>query len=141
MAQKTYFFSGTCKWAKLQQPDTKFGEKYTIDVYLDPASMELFEKSGSRIKVRQDEDGTFVKFVRPRWGKNKEGKELDFGSPDVLSSDGKTPFDKLVGNGSKVTCKVEIYTSRYGDGTRLAAVRVDEHVPFEGNQVVGEELF
>ncbi len=140
MAQKIYFFSGTCKWAKIHQPDTKFGEKYLIDLYLDPASLDLFQKSGSRSKVRQDEDGTFIKFSRNRWQKDKEGKDMDMGPPDVLSHDNK-PFDKLVGNGSKVTCKVEVYDSKYGKGTRLAAVRVDEHVPFAGNEVVGEELF
>ncbi len=140
MAQKIYYFSGMFKWAKVHQPDTKFGEKYQIDVYLDDASLDLFNKSGSRSKVRQDDDGTFIKFSRNRWQKDNEGKDMDMGPPDVLSSNNE-PFDKLIGNGSKGTVKVEVYDSKYGKGTRLAAVRVDQHVPFEGNEVVGEELF
>lgn len=140
MAQKIYFFSGTAKWAKIHQPDTKFGEKYQIDLYLDPASLDLFNQSGSRSKIRQDDDGTFIKFSRNRWQKDKDGKDMDMGPPDVLSLDGKA-FTENVGNGSKVTVKVEVYDSKYGKGTRLAGVRVDNLVPFGGNEVVGEELF
>lgn len=142
MAQKTYYFSGKAMWAKVFQPDTKYGVKYTIDVVLDPASYDLFLSSGSRSKIRKDEKTgeTFVKFTRDESGFRK-GEEVKFGPPDVLSADGKTPFTQLIGNGSQVTVKVEVYDSKHGKGTRLAAVRVDEHVPFEGNSVVGEELF
>ena len=142
MAQKTYFFSGKASWAKVFQPDTKYGVKYTIDVALDENSLDLFRSSGSRIKERKDEKTgeIFVKFARDEEG-IKKGEKITYGPPHVYGPDGKTPFTDLIGNGSTVTCKVEVYDSAHGKGTRLVSVRVDDHVPFEGNVVVGEELF
>lgn len=141
LAQKTYYFSGKAAWAKVFQPDTKYGVKYTIDVLLDDASLDLFRSSGSRVKERKDEKTgeVYIKFSRDEEGFRK-GEKVTFGPPEVLGPDNK-PWTALIGNGSVVTCKVEVYDSAHGKGTRLAAVRVDEHVPFEGNTVVGEELF
>jgi hypothetical protein len=44
-------------------------------------------------------------------------------------------FTDAIGNGSTVTAKLSIYDSKFGKGTRLEAVRVDEHVPYEGNKL------
>lgn len=139
MAQKTYILSGIVKWAKVYQPDTKFGKKYSIDLYLDPASWETFKKSGSRLTVRQDDEGPFIKIYRNHDGMSK-GEPIEFGPPPVFEADGKTKTTKLIGNGSKITVKVEVYDSKNGKGTRLAAIKIDELVEYEGPSQ-GAEVF
>lgn len=138
MTQKTIVLTGTVKWAKVYQPDTKFGKKYTIDLYPDAASWEVFKKSGSRLTVRQDEEGTFLKISRNHEGTAK-GEPVEFGPPPVFDSDGKTRITTLIGNGSTVTCKIEIYDSKYGKGTRLAALKVDELIEYEPS--ASDEVF
>lgn len=130
MANKTYYFSGIAKWAKVYEPDTKFGVKYLIDLYLDPASIDAFGKSGSRLELRESDEGSFIKLSRSKYIKNKEGVDVDQGPPAVVDNAG-VPMTDLIGNGSKVTCQVEVFdTKKYGKGTKLIAVRVDELVPF-----------
>ena len=58
-----------------------------------------------------------------------------FPPPEVLGPDGKTPITDLVGNGSKVTVKLETYTHNTPGGgkaiaARLAAVKVEELVKY-----------
>lgn len=138
MAQKTIVLTGTVKWAKVHQPDTKFGKKYTLDLYLDAVSWDVFNKSGSRLTVRQDDDGRFVKLVRNHDGTAK-GEPVEFGPPPVFEKDGVTRTGVNIGNGSVITCKVEVYDSKYGKGTRLAAVRIDELVEYE--PAASDEVF
>lgn len=130
MSQKTIVLSGIAKWAKVHQPDTKFGKKYTIDLYLDNASWDVFKKSGSRLTVRQDEEGSFIKLSRNHDGTAK-GEPVEYGPPAVFENDGKTKTSVNIGNGSEVTCRVEVYDSKYGKGTRLSAVKIDKLVEYE----------
>lgn len=135
MATIYEYFTGTAKWAMLKKTDKAFGnERWKINVYLDGESMEKYHNSGIQSKVRVDEDGEYVVFKREveKVFNTKEGKRIEtFKAPAVLDADGATRLDKLVGNGSEVTCKVEIYDTPKGKGSRLVGVRVDRLVPYE----------
>lgn len=131
MAVQTIYLSGEAKWARVfeSQMDTKFGEKFHLNLKPDDASRIILKSSGSRVKAHEEEDGTWYKFSRDN-KKEFKGELTVLGPPKVVDKDGTTSFDKMIGNGSKVTVKLDIYDSKYGKGTRLEAVRVDEHVPY-----------
>lgn len=133
MSTSTVYATGTAKWARVYrgQEDTKFGVKYSIELFPDEKSLHNLKASGSRVKARENEDGVFFKFVRDAT-KEIKGEMKDLGPPKVVDSEGKA-FSQLIGNGSKVTVKLAIYDSRFGKGTRLEAVRVDEHIPYEAD--------
>lgn len=129
MASKTWYFSGTCKWAKVREPDKKY-EKYSIDLYMQPDQFAKYQESGAQLKVRTGDDGEYVTFSRP-CRRIIKGELVEMGPPDVLTGDGGTLDEKtLVGNGSHVTLKVVVFDTVKGKGTRLEAVRVDELVAF-----------
>lgn len=134
MSTQIIYVSGTAKWAKVYQDqlDTKFGAERNIVVYPDEASLIALKSSGSRIEPKEDEEGVYYKFRRDDKGVIK-GEEVTFGPPKVIDIENK-PFDKKIGNGSKVTVKLSVYDTKKGKGTRLEAVRVDEHVPYESNE-------
>lgn len=138
MSTQIIYVTGKCKWARVyeSQMDTKFGEKFHITVYPDEASMIQLKTSGARVKAREDEDGVNFKFSKDNKREFK-GVEKVLGPPQVLDADGKSTFDKIIGNGSTVTVKLAVYDSKFGKGTRLEAVRVDEHVPFESENEGG----
>ena len=134
MSTSTLYLTGTAKWAKVYpgQEDTKYGKKSKIDLYFDDESLKTFKLSGSRKKLRSDEEGIFSTFTRNIDDINPQ-TETPYGFPKVvIGSEGNTePFDKIIGNGSKVVLKVAVYPSKFGMGTRLEGVRVLEHVPYE----------
>lgn len=126
---QTIYVEGVVKWPRVYQDqmDTKYGDKFHITLYPDEAGIHLLKSSGSRLKWKEDEDGSFVKITRDNM-KNFKGKEEILGPPKVIDKD-NNPFSLRIGNGSKVTAKVSVYDSAFGKGTRLEAVRVDEYVP------------
>lgn len=135
MATKTWYFTGTCKWAKLHEPDPKYN-KFSIDLYLDAANMEKFRQSGAQLKLRGTEDEPFISFGRPAVSLGKKGQLIEHGPPLVLDHDGAPMSPKiLVGNGSTVTVKVDVYDTQKGKGTRLEAVRVDKLVEYVKREV------
>lgn len=126
-----------------------YGRRYTINVYLDEAGLEAFQKSGSKKELKRDDEGIFVQLTRNETSERKDNKtgetsSVFWGPPKVVVIDpieGEKLFKGQVGNGSKVTCKVEVYdTKRYGKGTRLVAVRVDELVEFTPSGPVSEDV-
>ena len=127
MATKTFFFTGTVKWAKVFKPDEKFEPQYSLQLFLDDDGWATWKASGLGGKVKEDEDGKYVTFRRkvagPSW-------EPVLGPPKVTSADGK-PFEGLIGNGSTLTVKVDVYDTAKGKGHRLEGVRVDELVVYE----------
>lgn len=128
MATNTYYFTGKIEWAKVYQNNLDSYEDgppfASVQMYLDEDNLEKFETTGSKLKLKANENGSYVKF--------KRGPNLKFGNlwPEVIDSEGE-PFTDLIGNGSIATIKVVVYDSRYGKGTRLEKVRVDEHIVYE----------
>jgi len=105
--------------------DTKYGEKFTIDVYPDSDSFNTFYFSGSRTKIREDEDGRFIKLSR-----NLKGPFAEASGPPQVVDENNQPFSKPIGNGSVVTCFVDVYPSKFGTGTRLRKVHVRKLVEY-----------
>ena len=125
---KTVYFEGPCAWAQLQKTD-KFGN-YSIQLYLDPDNLALYTKQGLAAEVKEDERGKFVRFKRVPV-RVKNGKPIEFGAPRVFNRDGQ-PITELIGNGSKVICKVTIYDTPKGRSSTLEAVQVSELIPYGG---------
>ncbi len=129
MASKFIYITGTAKWAKVFKPDEKYGN-YTLDLYVDPKTLKKAQGEGLPVKVREDEEGTFIK-LRRNPNKLFDGMSEQ---PEVLlhNEDGKyEKLDKLVGNGSLVTCKVCLYDTQMGTGHRLEAVAVENLVEYQ----------
>ena len=131
MATQIAYFTGKAKWAKVFKPDDKFGDPvWSVMLYMDDANLENFYCTGMTMKPKTDDEGTFITFRRGQF-KNIKNERVEFKPPEVVGPDGVTPFTDIIGNGSIVTIKVEYFdTFRGTKGSRLAKVRVDEHVPY-----------
>ena len=125
MATDIYYFSGTCKWAKVHESTPTYDKKgmeWSISMYLDDNGWAQFEKSGLELKVRTDDDGKFVNFKRPTKKLIKD-ELVEFESPIVVDAN-NMPVTKLIGNGSEVIAKVSVYDTTKGKGHRFEGIRV-----------------
>lgn len=134
----TYYFKGTCKWAKVYEPDEdydKTSKSWKIDLFMDDESFALFEESGAQLKVREDKETKerYVTFKRPTRKLIKDKIE-EYHKPAVVDAT-NSPMTAKIGNGSTVTVKVEIYNTMKGKGHTLEAVRVEELIPYEEKQI------
>lgn len=124
---KYWFFTGKAKWAKLDKPDEKYGF-YSINFY--PDDIPEFKKTGLGLKFHDDDMGTYVRLRRDP-DKLLEGMPE---KPTKLIYDPETkayePFDRLIGNGSLVEVKIQVYDSMKGKGHRLEAVAVHNLIPY-----------
>lgn len=115
-------FSGTCKWAKTRKPDEKYGF-FSIDMYLDDSSWEVFKASGLNLEPKETDEGWYVRFRRPNQ-KIIKNELVTFGPPEVAGT------TELIGNGSRVTVEVVVYDTMKGKGHRLNKIIVHELVPY-----------
>lgn len=128
MASKYVFFLGKCQWAKLDKPDDKYGY-YGIDLFLDEENKKKFKASGLTLKIHKDADGE--EYVRFRREPDKLLEDMPEKPKKLIYTDGKyDDFDQLIGNGSLVEVKVQVYDSQKGKGHRLEAVAVHDLVPY-----------
>lgn len=140
---RNVYIQGKAKWAKLVTPDTKYN-CWSVVVYPNDESYKLLldlkadkgDTSGILNPIKKDDDGYNITLKRPIQ-KLMAGKVTSFSPPIVVEADGENPLrNALVGNGSDITCKVQVYNynkPQGGKGTaiRLESVRVDNLVPFE----------
>lgn len=141
MSTNTIEIWGTLEWAQLFEfnrdrgqfdQDTDGATKVTVIV--DKEQQAKIKESGCRKKpiTRYLEEGTLAyNFKRP-W--SIPGKEWASGAPDVRGPSGNKwdpEVDGLIGNGSKGIVFVDVYQTRDGYGSRLKAVQIVEHVPYE----------
>lgn len=120
-----------CKWAKVHEPDDRYEEKWTITAVLDNKLAEDLEDVGFNIKI--DGDGDKVLEVKTKVNKKNGTKNK---APQVVGSDGRTPFTDNIGNGSTVNIKVYAkYMTVSGKEflpAYLNAVQVIDHVEYTG---------
>lgn len=135
------FVQGKGSWIKTQIPN-KFG-KWAVTLHPTASSLEVIKKlkeEGIKNELKKDEDGYYMTFNRPV-SKEFRGKIQGFQPPRVLDGSKKLedgshpPLDALVGNGSDVTLKLEVYKHKTPSGgeakaARLLSIRVDNLVPF-----------
>jgi hypothetical protein len=131
-----YYFSGTARWAKVHKPDDKY-KNYTIDLYMDEKSKKAYKNSKLQLKDRTDPDGEHFVTLRMPSVRMVKGEPVEV-KPEVLDKDGNPTKDNI-GNGSEVTCKVEIYEFDGKVGHRLLAVRADKLVEFKDKNQVSED--
>lgn len=126
---KTAYFEGPCAWAQLHKTD-KY-DNYSIQLYLDPDGLALYTKLGIQSAVKEDDKGKFVRFKRTPVKIVKQ-KPVDFGKPSIFDRDGN-PLKEgtLIGNGSKVICKVRVYDTAKGVGCTLEAVQVVDLIEYQ----------
>lgn len=130
MTTKEIYLTGTVKWCKYLEPD-RYGN-YSVNLYLDDKSKEKFKESGSRTTPKEDDDGEFVVLRRKEVRRNKDGDEIDNGRPVIFDADNNVIEDeRLIGNGSKVTCKIRVYPTSMGPGTSWESLRIEELVEYD----------
>lgn len=127
------YVQGKAKWCRIQTPG-KYDTYYTY-LYPTPESLEKIKGWKLKNHIKKDEDGYFVRFSRPV-SKLIRGKVVGFAPPFMVDKHGNPMRDVLIGNGSDITCKLELYSYKTPDGkrenaVRLEGVRVDSLVPFE----------
>ena len=129
MSTQILYIEGVGKWVKPYpgQEDTKYGKKAVMELYPNEKGILQLKAAGWRKKFYESEDGQFIKLSRDV---DKEFKDQPLGHPKVVDAEGK-PFDRLIGNGSKVVAKIALYDSRMGKGARWEALQVVDLVPYE----------
>ena len=153
MATQTVFFSGTFKWAKLNEKNAQtFVDKntggedkgpfcsvdFTFDNKDDLKAFKAF-KTRNTIKIDDETGEQFVQFRRylnhktyPQFGGVPEVK--------IRNEDGtNTPFTDLIGNGTKGTIKLSVYDHAYGTACRLDGALITKLVPYEREGKTDEE--
>jgi len=146
------YLQGKTKWFRHSAPN-QWGN-WAHDLYLDPPSLEKWKElqeggediQGIKNQLRKDEDGYFVTLRRPIEKQMKTGKKMGFSPPDVYMADGVTPLrGVLVGNGSDITTKLEVYThfipgstNKKARAIRWLSSKVDNLVPFENTKDLHE---
>lgn len=142
---ETIYLKGKAKWAnRLFVPDIEY-KKWSLSLYPDAVSLETvrdLQAQGVKNVVKKDEDGYHVNLGRPT-EKSIRGKVVAFNPPVVTDKDDNA-FAGPIGNGSDVTVKMEVYSHGTPGGgkakaMRLAAVRVDNLVPFEQSKDFTDE--
>jgi hypothetical protein len=146
MAKTEYvYLQGKTKWFRHTAPD-KWG-KWKHLLYPNKESLEKLrelQSEGLKNVIHKDDDGEYVYLSRATQ-KMINGKVVGFAPPEVLGPDGKTPLrDVMIGNGSDVTTKLEVYSHGTPSGgkakaARWASTRVDNLVPFEGKRDFSED--
>jgi hypothetical protein len=137
MSSRFEYFTGPCKWAMLDKMDEEY-RNYKINIYLDKANLKKFTESGINIKLHEDDEGKYVIFKR-NVDRLLEGMPE---KPKKLLHDGDgnySEFNGLIGNGSTVTAKVQVYNGKKGVGHRLEAVAIEKLIPY-GDQQDDSEL-
>jgi len=119
-------------------------------LYPDTKSLEAIRElqtQGVKNQLKKDDDGYHMTFSRPfeKEIKDKNGTTRKIGFTPVQVLDNQNlPFDGLIGNGSDVTVKLEVYTHGTPGGgkakaARLYAIKVDNLVPYTSDDMPAEE--
>lgn len=152
MATRNEYFKGKGKWVFTNRLD-KYGF-WSLQLYLDDESKNKIidlQTKGLKNTLKKDEDGYYVKFKREPVKKVKDKatggeREIKFSQPLVFDIDGKVLTDTIIGDGSDITVKCQVYpfgggSTGYAKGVaaRLEAVRVDNLVPYTKDNLIGDD--
>jgi hypothetical protein len=134
MATVFEFFKGKCKFARLQQPDDQYG--WGMKFYPDQDSLDRFKSwqaKGIKNELKRDDDGDFFYLRRPYRKERKNGPDIYFTKPVILNKE-NLPIDTMIGDGSDLIAKAEIYEYKFqnkpGKAMRLAGVKIENLVPY-----------
>ena len=126
------YVKGKSKWFRHLSPEEFRGKsswKHTI--YLDNESLEKvrdLQAEGVKNVLKKDDDGYYTSFSRPThmsWKDKKTGeaRTLALDPPVVRLANTNSPFLGMVGNGSDIETKLEVYTHSVPGGGKAKAAR------------------
>lgn len=141
MATNTIQLEGKSLWAKTNKVDDKFRPNYSISLIPTEASKNLMKEHKLGLDEKEYDGEKFFQFRR-YIDKNPDYKDsignLCGNPPKVVDKD-KKPFTGIIGNGSDITIKLDVYDTKYANrGHRLVAVmvnRLEEYVPADNSGV------
>jgi hypothetical protein len=119
---------GLASWAQIQVP-SQF-DKYELLLTLDDENAKILEGGLISHRLMHGVDSKGVDY-----GENwcRLYRKSDDGKPTVVGPDGHTPFDGLIGNGSKVLVQYESWVTKRGglaNGHRILGLQVLNLVPY-----------
>jgi len=130
---------GTAEFASVHQPNTRYTPVYCIDLIVDDETATRLEKEGLPVKrnvvdKKGRNRGNVFKVKRNAY--RKDGTMNT--KPNIVGPDGKTPFEELIGNGSKVNVQYNPFdwefAGKKGRSADLVGVQVVNHVAYTGNE-------
>lgn len=137
---KEVFLKGKIKWANsLFTPDTMYEPKWQAKLYLDDESVEIIrelQSLGLMNKISKDDDGWYTSVSRPTQ-KMFKGVLTPLTPPVIEDNEGNLITQNIIGNGSDVICKMEVYNYKPQGGNRrkvayrLASVKVVNLIRYE----------
>ena len=144
------YLTGKAKWYRSHAADMKFGDvpKWKHVLYLDQASVEKFRElqlEGVKNHLKKDDDGYFVTIGRPTYIKRQDGSKITLDPPSTFDYAGMPMHNTMVGNGSDVTTKIEVYshkvpgTQKRAKAIRWLSTKVHNLVPFSEKNDFNEE--
>src|SRR5258705_11309591 len=113
------YVKGKAKWFRHLKPEEFRGKtSWKHSIYLDEESLEKVRSlQGEGIKnvLKKDEDGYYTSFGRPtevKWRDKNTGQQIvkALDPPVVRLKNSNQPFNELVGDGSDIETKLEVYT-------------------------------
>ena len=139
------YFKGKGSWANhLVIADIEYN-KWHVTLHFDQESLDKFRSLKLKTHLKKDDDGYFAKLSRPTQ-KLMRGKMTTFSPPLIFDNEGKPLEGKLIGNGSDMTVKCELYQysppgskGAKENAIRLVSVRVDNLIPYEPKRDHTEE--
>lgn len=147
MASNVLYLTGKAYWAKLaaDKLDTKFTPNWNLKLELDQESLNRFKQAKLALKLSENDIGE-LNCITPKRYADKDMKDSEKRStklpPRVLLRDGAkmVSYEGLIGNGSRVTVKLDTFDTRYPTkGHRLVAVVIEELLEYSPDDTSGVE--
>jgi len=124
---------GTAYWASLTRPNEKFEPMWRIDLSVDSKSAEDLKSQGIAVAETTVDEKVIPNIIKFKRKVKKANGEKN-SQPQLVDAD-KKPFDKIVGNGSKVKVMYKPYEWNFkgkkGIGLDLQAVQVMDLVEYK----------
>jgi hypothetical protein len=137
------YIQGKTKWFRPDKPDHQFPPpRWSHVIYPNAASLDIIrglQARGLKNVLKKDDDGYYMTFSR-KTERSVKGKLMGMQPPAVFEADGTTPFKGgLVGNGSDVTTKLQVYEHSTPSGNKAVAARwestrIDHLIPYEAKR-------
>jgi hypothetical protein len=143
------YIKGKASWIYTKNL-SDFGD-WRITLHIDNNELNKIldlQARGVKNQIKKDDNGYYVRFRRSPEIEMKDKitglpKKIGMRPPEVIMADG-TPFDGIIGSGSDVEVKLEVYEHNTPNGgksraARLLGIRIDNLVPFERQKDFDDE--
>lgn len=128
MKTEYVYVQGKASWARLVKPEQwADGSQWKITLHPTTESLEVIrdlQAQGLKNVIKKDDDGYFVTFRRPVSKARKNGGVIAYTQPEVIDKDGVPMDGSVIGNGSDVVVKLEVYSHKTPTGGNAKAARL-----------------